>query len=1008
MMRVPNRALSVAYEGEKGPRHMLHLRMVELLAFVVIVFGARHMADFVFRADLVLSVLIAAGILQLCGHIACVSRKRRQPAESDGGPKLCLWYSALVDLLCVLGIIYLTGTIGSPFLFLLVIPLFFASHIFSLRATIFGFLVAEVAVVAVLGYLEWRQVIVHFTCYRFGDDVYLNGNYYIGTMLVVTGFLSLILFLSNAFQDHFLTSIDTLRRRHKENTDKINELSRLYDVSLGINAVMTLETLLKMVAKEATILLAQPWASIVLFNEDQEITHSVIVGLPEEYRSKLGSKMRKGGLTEWIWKHEQPVVVEDVLADKRAATGEFLMATNARSLIGLPLNTGQRVIGAMYVGDFKPKTFEERHIRLLAIVSDQLVISIAKSKLYESLRRKLRGYEQKIEGLEKVNYLKSEYVSHVSHELRTPLTSIKAYMETLERHINDPKFVQRNNFLRIVSKETERLIRIVDDILDVSSIEFGQRALQVTGFGIDEVISAVVSMLQPKLDGNNTRVEIIAPENLPRVKADKDLITQVFVNLITNAIKYSPDGTTITIRVVEEAVDLAISIEDEGIGIPESELERIFEKYFRVKSPRSRQYDGVGLGLAIVKNIIEQHGGAITVTSEEHVGSKFTFSIPKEHCVNDLLGYISELVSDDGELHELLTLIVRMIAELLSAKIVSLMLLDHDRSELFIKVSYGLDEWIVDQARVKVGEGIAGKVAETGLPLLIDNIENNEVFVSPNNPQYETMSLLSVPLKIKDTVVGVINVNNKMSGTPFGRDDMNLLMSFADRIAVSLERLKLESEDVQLQETIGAFKRLLESELKTRTIEKKIDLTVKLARKLGLGEKDVKVVQYVASVHDIGMTKISDEILNKTFHLSSAEMEEIRTHPQAGTELIRPLEFVELVSNIILHHHERVDGSGYPMGLKGEQIPVGSRILAVVDAYQSMTSERPYRVEMSVTDAVEEIVRCAGEQFDREIVTSFVDVLRDEGKLSSKQTEAFRGRLDLHRKVNTKAPISRS
>ncbi len=135
----------------------------------------------------------------------------------------------------------------------------------------------------------------------------------------------------------------------------------------------------------------------------------------------------------------------------------------------------------------------------------------------------------------------------------------------------------------------------------------------------------------------------------------------------------------------------------------------------------------------------------------------------------------------------MLDLIVRMIAELLSAKIISLMLLDRTRSELFIKVSYGLDEWIVEQARVKVGEGIAGRVAETGKPLLIDNIENNDVHNAPNNPQYETLSLLSAPLVVNGVVVGVINVNNKTSGKPFNQDDLNLLMSFGERISKALE-----------------------------------------------------------------------------------------------------------------------------------------------------------------------------------------------------------------------------
>jgi len=434
-----------------------------------------------------------------------------------------------------------------------------------------------------------------------------------------------------------------------------------------------------------------------------------------------------------------------------------------------------------------------------------------------------------------------------------------------------------------------------------------------------------------------------------------------------------------------------IAIEDEGIGIPAASVGRIFERYYRVKSDQSRMDDGIGLGLAIVKNIIDRHGGTIRVESEENVGSKFIITLPKEHCANDPLGYLSELISAKTDLHDMLNLIVRMIAELLSAKIISLMLLDRTRSQLFIKVSYGLDEWIVEQARVKVGEGIAGKVAETGKPLLIDNIEKNDVHSAPNNPQYETLSLLSAPLVVNGVVVGVINVNNKISGKPFNQDDLNLLMSFGERISKALERFRAADDaDIGLRDTVEALEKMVERQIETKAIEKVVTLAMKTARKLRLSEKEVKVLQYVASVHDIGMTKISDEILNKTFNLTPEEIREIHKHPQEGTDLMRPLEFVELVSNITLYHHERVDGLGYPVGLKGDQIPLGARILAVIDAYQSMTAPKSYREPLGVVEAVKELVECSGQQFDKAVVEVFVEVLVDEGALSRQQALDFR------------------
>ena len=134
------------------------------------------------------------------------------------------------------------------------------------------------------------------------------------------------------------------------------------------------------------------------------------------------------------------------------------------------------------------------------------------------------------------------------------------------------------------------------------------------------------------------------------------------------------------------------------------------------------------------------------------------------------------------------------------------------------------------------------------------------------------------------------------------------------------------------------------------------------------------------------MTCVSEEILKKTLDLTTQEMEEIKKHPQRGAAIIRPLEFVELVSQSILFHHERLDGKGYPMGLRGDQIPIGSRILAVLDAYVSMVSERPFRSRLASTEAVDELVRHSGTQFDPRVVAAFVEVLMDEDQI---EVDAF-------------------
>jgi len=377
-------------------------------------------------------------------------------------------------------------------------------------------------------------------------------------------------------------------------------------------------------------------------------------------------------------------------------------------------------------------------------------------------------------------------------------------------------------------------------------------------------------------------------------------------------------------------------VRDEGTGIPEKDLSHIFEQFYQVGSTMS---EGVGLGLAIVKNIIEQHGGWIQVSSAVEEGTSFTFTLPKEHHFNDLLGYLFESMQESEEIQEVFQLSVKFIAEVLSAKIVSLMLLDRTRAELFIKGAYGLDERIVESARVPLGTSIAGKVAETGEPLLVRDVEKSGIKERSDDCQYETKSLVSAPLRVGNTVIGVVNANNKTSGESFTEDDLTLLVTVCERIAKLIERMRTaEDFGTFLREAIGTLRSMLSTcrEDYHWLNRKTVEWSARIARKLRLSEKEVQVIQYVSSVHDVGMTCVSDDILNKTLTLDPEEVDEIRKHPQRGAAIMRPLEFVEMVSQNILFHHERMDGRGYPMGLKGDQIPIGARILAVLDAYASM------------------------------------------------------------------------
>jgi HD-GYP domain-containing protein (c-di-GMP phosphodiesterase class II) len=146
-----------------------------------------------------------------------------------------------------------------------------------------------------------------------------------------------------------------------------------------------------------------------------------------------------------------------------------------------------------------------------------------------------------------------------------------------------------------------------------------------------------------------------------------------------------------------------------------------------------------------------------------------------------------------------------------------------------------------------------------------------------------------------------------------------------------------------------------------------------MCRRLGMQRADVEIMRYIWDIHDVGMTRIDESIVNKPGHLEPEEAQHVRNHPRIGVEILSPVEFLDQVKEVILHHHEWFDGRGYPDGLRGEAIPVGARVLAVLDAFGSMTSERPYRKRKTPEEAIDELLRCAGTQFDPEVVQALID-----------------------------------
>ena len=235
---------------------------------------------------------------------------------------------------------------------------------------------------------------------------------------------------------------------------------------------------------------------------------------------------------------------------------------------------------------------------------------------------------QDIARMREVDRMKDEFVSIVSHELRTPLTSIRGSVQLVLDDSDSVPDPEHRKLLEIALNNCERLVRIINDILDVSKIESGNLALRKKVVQVAELVRQSVDVVAPPARNANVSLETSVPANLRPVMVDPDRIVQALVNLLSNAVKFAPPHSTVTTTVTGSDHMITIAVADQGEGIAPENLNRLFQKFQQVDSSSSRRKGGTGLGLAITKALVEQHGGRIFVDSELHKGTRFSFTLP--------------------------------------------------------------------------------------------------------------------------------------------------------------------------------------------------------------------------------------------------------------------------------------------------------------------------------------------------------------------------------------------
>jgi len=413
--------------------------------------------------------------------------------------------------------------------------------------------------------------------------------------------------------------------------DKEN-LTGLLELSQKINSTLNLERLFELML-EKTIEMTHAEYGFLMLLEGNALNVRLSKGLTVKSTEKVRIKIGEG-ISGHVAKTGKPLIVGNVKEDDKY----IKLVEGIRSTASIPLMKQNQVIGVLTLESRRPDNFK-RFQKSLNILTNQIAIAVENAQLYDQIKhfndrlkseidlatRELR--EKNIE-LKKMDQLKSDFVSNVSHELRTPLTSIAGYTKLMALEKLGPITDNQKASLDIVSEEAVRLTRLINNVLDLSKLESGKIKFRLEKINLVETAREAIQTLDNVARDKKIAIDISAPLRPIVFKASKDLVKQIFINLLNNAIKFTPSKGKIEISMKRVKDYARVNVKDNGKGISKEQIPKLFDKFYQVDSSMTRHFGGTGLGLVIVKHIVNAHKGRLRVRSKEGRGSEFIFELP--------------------------------------------------------------------------------------------------------------------------------------------------------------------------------------------------------------------------------------------------------------------------------------------------------------------------------------------------------------------------------------------
>ena len=426
-------------------------------------------------------------------------------------------------------------------------------------------------------------------------------------------------------------AVQALSREEEDRADasvRLSELTALFQVSTTLQLQLRSDVILEIIVRRVVSTLKAQQASIMILEpENGELVTRASYGLESEFsrgaRKKIGE-----GIAGWVALRREALSLGE-----RAPSSEigrhYKENRRITSALSLPLSIGERVIGVLNVNRINhTEPFGDHHLEVLRVFAEHIAAVIDRAEMVERLGRRTRELEADNEKLSDLNHMKDVFLGTASHELKTPLTSVIAYAELLDDHEGKLSRDQAREFVGRLRAEAQRLLGLIEDILDLSRLESGKLVMKPRALDITEVVRGAVETTRALAQKFGVAIEVEPAVGLPQLSVDEVKIRQVLVNLLVNAIKFSPRGEPVRVRTVLDGACVRVEVNDRGPGIEPDTATHIFELFGQAVPEDGETRGGLGIGLHLVKRITELHGGHVGVNSRPGEGSTFWIRLP--------------------------------------------------------------------------------------------------------------------------------------------------------------------------------------------------------------------------------------------------------------------------------------------------------------------------------------------------------------------------------------------